>query len=45
MSTLVAKASMIVVMLSVALYMISIVISKYVQVMYYREREKGRERS
>jgi hypothetical protein len=38
MSTLFAEASMIIVMLSVALYMISIIISKYVQVMYYKER-------
>lgn len=39
MSTLVAEASMIVVISSVSLYMICIIISKYVQVMYYKTIE------
>ena len=45
MSTLVAKTLMIIVILSVALYMIGIIISKYVQVMYYKTIERERERA
>ena len=45
MSTLVAKTLMIIVILSVALYMIGIIISNYVQVMYYKTIERERERA